>query len=118
MTSESQKLLPTFEKDSSTGSQYGDEANSLTSDHMKHRTTDGSMVNIFIAAEEGQCSHGSQEQDFKAENSDEKRNRKGSTCANELRCGICIVCSLLSGTVLLAIGYGLVVQYLNYTMSS
>ena len=118
MNSECQKLLPTFEKDSSTSSQYGDEANSLTSAHMKHRATDGSMVNIFIAAKEGQCSHGSREQDFEGENSHEERNRKGSTCANGLQCGIGIVCSLLSSTVLLAIRYGLVVQYLNYTMSS
>ena len=61
MTSETKELQSTFETDSSDGKQNGDEANSPTNDHEKQNVTDGSMVNIPMAAEEEQCSPGRRE---------------------------------------------------------
>ena len=131
MTSQSKDRQPNFEKDSSAGSQFGDEATSI-SDHETHNATNGSMVNISIASEVGQCPPGSREhgrelvylsdlaadkQDSEVENSDRGRNRKGCTCKIGLGCCIFLACSLLCGTVLVSVGTGIAVHYL-FTMFS
>ena len=134
MAGETKEPQPTLDKDSLAYSQSGDDANSFISNYDKHNAINGSMVNFFIATEDGQCSPGGREhrqemvylgdpgtdkQNFTVENvEEEERNRNGSTFTIGLRRRACIACSLLSGTLLLSLGIALTVHYLDTTWSN